>query len=134
MAQAVARGFVLADELELSVYGAGYLVISGQIRCLGDILIDVDKVLKVVDGTGESTRIQTAWYRYNARIPGRGIVVRYDAPHPHRPVHHAHRFNILEASPVEQIEESPDGDWPVLGEVIQELEHWYYEHYDALSS
>lgn len=79
MAQWAARGFLLVDGLEFGAFGGGYFVINGTLQCLGNIVVEVDKVLQVVDGDGSTARVQTVWYRYNARLPGKGVIVRCNA-------------------------------------------------------
>lgn len=127
-----ARHFVIAGDLELSAFGNRLLEMSSELRCLGGIVLDVRKAIRVVANDGREPRVQTSWYSYNARVQGVGNILRYDAPHTHRPIHHVHRFDVFAGDKEGAITETIGGDWPHVGEVLEELEAFYFEHYDAL--
>jgi hypothetical protein len=131
MGQFVDRGFILSDTLEVLPYGARYIVITGSLACLGDIRLDVSKLLEVVDGEGGMARVQTVEYSYNANLPGVGNILRYDSPHPdHNCFHHVHRFDVFDGDREGRAEAC---EWPHLGDVIGELEAWFYDNYERLN-
>ncbi|MEO6878706.1 MAG: hypothetical protein ABI205_09515 [Gemmatimonadaceae bacterium] len=128
----VTRGFVLSDDVAATPVGNGNFIMEGTIRCLGDVDITVEKILEVTpqDGNREPT-IRTIDYHYNARIRGVGNILRYDYPHPdHNKFHHVHRYDVFNGDDVGTLTEC---NWPHLGEVIGELEAWYYENRDRLT-
>ena len=125
-------GFVLDDGLSFNPLGRGYILLSGSVRCAGNIELEVRKVLAVRNGSGFAATVESVEYSYNAKVVGVGNIVRYDSPHKHRPEHHVHRFDVLGKRKEERIETIPGRDWPTLGEVIQELDDWYRENFQAL--
>ncbi len=135
MGQFVDAGFVLIDALELVPVGVGYFVIIGQLSCLGGIVLDVYKLLKVVDGEGSSARVQTISYVYNAHLRGVGNILRYDSPHPdHNCFHHVHRFDVFNGDRDGRVEPIDEEAWPTLGDVLGELQKWFYDNYTRLTS
>lgn len=126
--QFVSRGFVVLNTLEIEAYGNHHLTITGSLHCQGGIVIDVAKILRVVDRQGGEARVQTVWYRYHAKVQGRGNVCRYDSPHEHRDFHHVHRFDVL-GDGAESVE---DSNWPHLGDVVDEMQTFYWENYERL--
>lgn len=46
MRDALARGFVLCDNLVVAAFGNDYYTITGTLDCLGDIEVSVEKILK----------------------------------------------------------------------------------------
>ncbi len=129
MQRFLADGFVIRDGTGLFAYGAGLFLLDGLIECLGGILLEVRKVLRHMDGRGASMRVQTVLYSYNALLPGRGCILRYDSPHEHRPTHHVHRYDVLNGDKIGRIEPCA---WPHLGDVVEELRTWYYDNFDKL--
>ncbi len=126
MGRFVDSGFILEDTLVVSSIGAGLILIKGSIRCLGGIRLDVEKVLKVVEGDGANAMVQTTTYNYNASI-SLGNVLRYDSPHnDHNEYHHVHRYDVFAG---DQDGTTTEAIWPSLGDVITELQNWYCEHY-----
>lgn len=134
MAHLEARGFVVSNGLSIEPYGNRSMLISGEIECLGGISVTVHKVLTLLDGEGGNAIVQTTDYRYHAWLRGRGNILRYDSPHPHRPHHHVHRYDVLSNDRAGTIYEVPAREWPTLGEVLHEIEGWYYENYARLES
>lgn len=132
MQQFRSRGWVVSDNLEFSTIGKGYFLFVGVIECAGDIVVDVRKELRAVDGAGADIRVETASYSYNAKVRGRGNILRYDGPHAHRPVDHVHRYRVFDGDDEGTIEEIAPRQWPTLGQVLEELEQWYYAHADRL--
>ena len=130
MGRFVDSGFVEADTLDIYPVGARLILIKGSLKCLGDIRLDVEKILRfVTEEVGPNALVHTVEYHYNASIDS-GNILRYDSPHPtHNQFHHVHRFNVLDG---DQIGEVSRSEWPTLGAVIAELESWYYENYHRL--
>ena len=130
MGRFVDSGFIIEDTLSIYPYGARLIIITGSLPCLGDIRLDVHKLLRfVTEDQGPNELVQTIEYSYNANLPI-GNIVRYDSPHPdHNQFHHVHRFNVFDGDHIGEVSEC---EWPTLGEVIGELEMWYYENYHRL--
>lgn len=134
--QFIARDFVGRQNLMFNKYSKLFHC-KGEIGCLGEIVISVDKIIAIVDFSDES--VQTKRYAYNASIRGRGKIFRYDNQHSHhlRPghldPHHKHSFNwetnLEEPNSPVWVGES---GWPTLGQVLQEAEDWYWENRDFL--
>ena len=115
--------------------GNGEIAIEGELECVGEFAIDVLKTLRILSGSGPTARVQTDSYSYNASLRGIGNVFRYDSPHPHYPHHHVHRYDVLNGDTrgtVTAIEEEENR--PTLGQVIDELRDWYYDHFDAVEA
>ena len=125
------RGVVLSNGLTLDAFGNGHLVLTGTIECAGGICVEVHKIIQILDGEGANARVQSATYTYHARLRGRGNILRYDAPHEsHRPFHHVHRYDPRLKGHDETVEAIAGEEWPTLGEVLTELEVWYFENAD----
>jgi hypothetical protein len=121
-------GFVLSEDLRFEeVAGRGYLVLRGEVRCSGGIVLEVEKRIKILDGDGPYAMVQTVQYRYHAYSSGRGNLFRYCGPHDDRPYHHVHRYDVFNTWSEASIEEITDEDEiPTLGEVLGELREMYY--------
>lgn len=134
MQQFVSRGFVLSNELSFSPYGQGLFVMTGDVRCLGRITLRVAKVVAVVGGEPRNPLVQTVAYSYNAFVEGVGNIVRYDSPHSveHRPTHHVHRYDVLRGDVEGSLDDVADDAWPTIGDVLTELEEFYYDNFDRL--
>jgi hypothetical protein len=131
MGQFIDRGFVIDDGLR-SWPRAGWLLFAGTVECLGGLRISV---IKGLDVWRESDRfmVQTFGYSYNVSVHGHGNVFRYDSPHEdHRPYHHRHAYIWNLPGDKGTVTPSADGDWPTLGEVVGEVESWYWENKDEL--
>ncbi len=112
------------------------ITLRGEIACLGQILITVDKDIKIVSGCGDAALVQTIMYEYNVSVRGYGNVFRYDNSHSrpgHPDNHHKHEFNWklneLGEGRVRYIGE--DG-WPTLDQVIKEARDWYWSNKEEL--
>ena len=132
MEQFLRAGFVRSENLSFADLGNRLIKLSGTIECAGDIYIVVMKLIEVLSGDGANALVQTIYYDYNAVLRNAGNILRYDSPHPtHNKEHHVHRFDPvgheIDGSPVFLPDEN---DRPTLGEVISEVESWYYEHAD----
>lgn len=161
MARLVDSGFVLSADLAfrnlgLSNDGTATIFLGapapdddddappreGHIECLGGIRLKVEKYIEVLEGEGANALVRTFGYSYNASIGARGNILRYCAPHArpgeadpieHHHHHHKHRFDPLRVgAPVDVVMISSEDDRPTLGEVIEELRDWYYEHYELI--
>lgn len=126
-------GFVLSHNLEFINAPLGVLI-TGRIRCRGDLLVDVDKVVRVHSGDGRAALVQTDSYTYHVLVDGLGNLFRYcsphnDAAHPdHRPYHHKHIFDPLKKEAASRVEEIEADRWPTLSGVIHEACDWYSAH------
>ena len=127
------NGFVLSDGLVFTPIYNGILL-EGAILCQGSIRLQVRKIIRILEGEGADALVQTTAYSYNALLPSRGNIFRYDSPHPtHNKEHHVHRYDVLNGGaqfPIEWL--TQEEQRPTLGEVIDELAGWYYTNYDAL--
>ena len=134
MQQFLGKNFVLAEELRFEDLGAGDFLMQGKITCEGGLRIDVSKRLSRVGGTDDAPTVRTVGYSYSAVLENVGSIFRYDSPHPdHNQFHHVHRYNILDGDVHGEVHSiTPATDWPTLGEVIQELCDWYFQHIDRL--
>lgn len=135
MHRLASEGFVLSDGVTLTPFGDGLFLMSGDIECAGDIVVEVTKLLQVVDGHGTAVRVRTASYSYNAHLRGRGNILRYDSPHSdqHRPKHHVHRYDVLAGDRDGTVTDIGDDDWPTLGEVLEELREWYFANAERIN-
>ena len=112
------------------------ILLKGEIACLGQILITVDKTIEIVKGMGDHAIIQTVLYEYNVSIRSHGNIFRYDNSHPrngHPDNHHKHIFDWkLDGQGEGQVIWIGESQWPTLGDVIAEAEKWYFENQDEL--
>jgi hypothetical protein len=136
-------GFVGADTLELIAWPQ-LLVMVGDVGCLGDITVTVEKYLRVL--TDDATPldvlsgdhdivVQTYLYAYHANVGDHGPIFRYDNNHGrpgHADRHHVHRCDWRTSDDAGRVDWVGEHKWPTLGEVIQELRNWYYENRDEL--
>lgn len=125
------QGAVVSDNLELEHYGDGKYVIEGDIILRNSVL--VLSVLKTLETVGEmdgDPRVRTIAYSYNVRLPGVGVVFRYDSPHnDHHQFHHRHQYYPFSDNPeYNDVVPSSDGNWPLLSEVITEADKWYWDN------
>lgn len=118
-------GFVISDGVTFSEPLDGHITVRGEIRCQGGFQIDVDKKLRIVSGTGATTRVKTVEYSYNVSVAGRGNVFRYDSAHNHRQHHHVHRFDAR-GDLVSLHDIHDENEVPTLGDVIAEARELYY--------
>ncbi len=124
---------------------ASLILLVGDIGCLGNILITVEKYLAIVtpdatpaevlDGDHDVV-VQTIAYAYHASVRGHGAILRYDNNHPwprHADDHHVHRcdWRYPDDDPG-RVEWVGEARWPTLGEVVREVMDWYYDNRDQL--
>jgi hypothetical protein len=133
--QRLAReGFVLRHNLELREMGGGIFEMSGDVECDGGILLEVQKMLRIVEGEGREALVRTVEYSYNAKLSGIGNILRYCSPHEdggatHHAEHHKHCFDDVAAGG-DRVEVIEDDKWPTLGQVLEELRGWLSDHAD----
>lgn len=125
-------GFVGSENLEI-MPSNGFFFMFGEIGCLGGILISVEKQLLIVGSAQSDALVQTSWYSYNASIRGGHNIWRYDNQHEdasfrgHPDPHHKHIFDWQTGDEIKVDWIGAEG-WPNLGEVIQELQDWYWNN------
>lgn len=132
--QFVSRDFVEATTLKFDPYPQG-IMLSGEIACMGNIVIAVEKFLDILSGSGDNATVETCWYSYNASIRGYGNIFRYDNQHEdsrrsgHLDAHHKHEFDWQtgEECPGSPFWIGQEG-WLTLGEALQEIQDWYYQN------
>jgi len=134
MMQFMDQNFVNAETLEFMPYPDGFNL-KGEISCLGQIVIDVDKFLDILNGEGDNATVQTRWYSYNVLVRNCGNVLRYDNQDEnylrsgHQDEHHKHLFDW--ETRIEQ-QDSPfwigQNCFPTLGDVLQEVQEWYWQN------
>ena len=135
--------FVGADNLELIAWPSRLLMV-GDIGCLGDITVTVEKYLNVITpdatpddvlGGDHSIEVQTVLYAYRAGIRGHGTIVRVDNCHPwpgHEDDHHIHHCDWRTEDDVGRVEWLGEARWPTLGDFVRDVMAWYHEHRDEL--
>ncbi len=134
------RGFVGEDTLELDIYGSD-LYMVGELGCLGNIVIRVEKKLEFVESPEEKNpAIQTVYYSYNVSIRNEHNIFRYDNQDEdfsfrsgHSDEHHKHLYDLHNG---EEVDGSPiwigAHAWPTLGQTIEEAEIWYWMNKESL--
>jgi len=141
MGQLIYTGAVEVDEIDLPNGADGELFISGR-AILRDrkLRVDVLKALEITDASNpRDPLVQTISYSYDVVLQGRSNVFRYCSPHgedheiEHHRHHHRHQFDPFGPSPDEYtVAIDYAGDWPTLGQVIQEADTWYWENVHRL--
>ena len=90
--------------------------------CRGGVKIDVTKLLDIRIRAAQ-VEVRGVTYNYHARVfegtSGRNVL-RYDSGHAHTPgVHHRHEYDL--ATGEDYLTTLPRADFPVLGEMVEEL-------------
>ncbi len=113
--------------------------VRGEVPCLGRIVIDVDKFLKILEGEDDDALVQTWTYSYNVYFRRGHNILRYDNQHPHRlypghhDEHHKHEFDWRTGETLSEIPKWIGADdWPTLGAVIAEVETWYWKNHHCI--
>jgi len=125
------EGFVCCDNLSIEQFHDS-LVMSGEICCLGGIVISVFKTMRfVTDDT-----VQTVGYSYNVRLYHGNNLFRYDNAHEHEGHQDAHHKDLYNPKTGERLPSKWIGEarWPTLGEVIREAQEWSVQHSEFLES
>jgi len=132
-------GFVRDDTLAIRRANK-QLLLSGEIACLGGIIVRVEKALRVLENNGANSLIETDWYAYNVSLRGGHNIFRYDNQDEdysfrdgHGDPHHKHIFDWKTGDEEEAKWVGAD-NWPKLDEVIVEAQNWYWMHKDELSN
>lgn len=134
MNQFMGRDFVGSETLTFNPVPRAFLL-EGEIACLGEIVVTVEKYIEILEGQGDNATVQTIWYSYNASVSNRGNILRYDNQDydylrpGHLDEHHKHIFDWHSGdegagSPIWVGKQN----WPTLGDVLQELQDWYWHH------
>lgn len=133
MQQFLRGGFVVSEDLAFTAV-EGALELEGRVQCTAGIHIDVRKRIAVLEGAGAGALVRTVAYSYNAAVQGLGNILRYDSPHPdHNREHHVHRYDVLNGDRAGTVDFIYDeDDVPTLGEVLTEVESWFYQNSEAL--
>lgn len=142
MRQFIDCGFVEAETLEFTNELPRVIQLKGEIACRGNILITVEKSLRVQgDARGDNALVSTSYYTYNASVQGHGNVLRYDNTHDrpgHPDRHHKHLMDWAirdeRDDPNHQVIWVGVDSWPTLGRVIQEVQEWYWLNRETLPS
>ena len=128
-------GFVREDSLQKS-FDQGIVGLSGEIACLGRIVITVDKTLRILDDS-DDPQVQTISYTYNARVQGVGTIMRHDNIHAHSGHPDAHHSHVYDWPNDREVEGSPrhcgEAGWPTLSEFIEKVERWYWTNRERLA-
>jgi len=133
MGHRIDEGFVVEDGLALERVPRGYLM-TGRIRCVGGLCVDVRKLLRVIAGDGSTAMVQTVEYTYHVVLEGHGNVLRYCSPHDdeahpeHKPFHHKHVYDVFAGDVVGTAATIAGDSWPTLGEVLEEMRVWHADH------
>ena len=115
--------FVIAHDLDVENSPEGGLI-SGELFCHGDIVVDVVKYFEITIINTEEYA-QTVKYSYHARYQGGDNILRYDNAddhdaHPTR--HHKHDFT----KGLDELTHVGD-DWPHLSDVLNELREMVWQ-------
>lgn len=140
IAQALRSGFLRSPGGLRTVTRDFGLQTIGELDCLGGIRIEVEEILeRRINWFSRQPlgHVVLTYYRYNARLPGRGhgkgMIFRYNSPHrAHNRFHHVHRYDTLgtgnEVRPPTPV---PEDEVPTLRQVLREAEEWYYSYLAA---
>lgn len=132
MDQFRAGDFVGEDTMAFEFEVAGFLTITGEISCLGNIVVRVEKNLAITEDGTPDPLVHTVDYAYNASVRGHGNILRHDNLHSypgHNDAHHRHEFDWRTG---DDLPGSPswvgaDG-WPTLSEFLEDVQQWYWQH------
>lgn len=128
-------GFVGPDTL-VWTFLPGHVELSGEIGCLGNIVISVSNTLQIHSGVDRSDwGVETIRYAYNASVRNHDNIIGYDNVHVHSghlDAHHRHRFDWRTDTAIGGPEWIGIENWPTLAEFISEVEGCYYENQGTL--
>lgn len=135
-------GLIEDDGLDLFPGAEGRFYFDGELLLRERRLkLRVAKVLEVVDAADpEDPLVQTISYSCNVSVVGFSNVLRYCSPHDddvaeHHLQHHLHQYDPFGPTPDRySVTLITDGDWPSLGDVIQEADAWYWANLDAFGA
>lgn len=103
--------------------GESLVAVLGSIRCRNGVVLEVEKYAEC-EWRGRRNRqlwVRTFSFRYNAHVPGRGTVLRYDNGHSEHE-YHAHPFDVRTGEAVKRGRPISREDMPHLSEVLDEIE------------
>jgi hypothetical protein len=133
--QFIDTGFIGSENLAFSPQPNRKIRLKGEISCLGEIIISVDKMLDILDWVDDDAIVQSRWYAYNASVKNHGNILRYDNQDfgylrpGHLDEHHRHSFDWHDGH---EYPTSPTwigrDQWPVLSDVIFEIQDWYWDN------
>ena len=102
--------------------GAPSITLIGALVCEAGIVIEVEKRLALRTRRRGGEEVRTYFYNYNAYLPGRGNILRYDNAHLGAPdEYHRHEYDLatgVESSRTLLTRE----EFPTLIEVIDEVQ------------
>ena len=118
--------FVVEDRTEFEriedTAGVSYRL-EGDIHCEGAVIIEVSKLYDVRTNARGDEQIRGALYRYTARVPGRGNILRYDNLHQDEPDNfHRHLYHP-ETWQQSSVTSLGRDQLPTLIEAIEEVMH-----------
>ncbi|MBI2909646.1 MAG: hypothetical protein HYX92_18560 [Chloroflexi bacterium] len=115
--------FVKSHNIEYEFYqsaGAQFLSISGTVLCHADVVLEVEKYLQGRRTPRGLILIRTFSYRYNASIPGKGNVLRYDNGH-NFDEYHRHVFDVVTGKEI-TFEILDRQKFPTFPDILDELQ------------
>lgn len=124
--------FIVSDELVPQLV-PGAVIWRGVLYCVGAVEIHVFKVQNMFTRADGRPAVQTEIYEYHVlqRLQqGERNIVRYDNAHLHEghpDAHHRHEYDANGGARVDHLAARgwPAGDWPTLGDLIDEVYEWW---------
>mgnify|MGYP001611148168 CR=1 FL=1 len=110
----------------LRVGGDLVIQIVGEIFCLGGIVVEVEKYLETYEAPSGQIFVRGFSYRYNAYLPGKHNLLRFDNGHSFDE-YHRHEWDWATGKETERCIITRN-EFPTLGEVLDELERQYWQH------
>lgn len=119
---------VEGHDIEIQTYqadGETYVEVYGSIRCRNGVVLEVSKYAETEIRGGRNSRlwVRTFSFRYNAHIPGRCTVLRYDNGHSEDfEEYHCHEFDTTAGEAVKEAKQISRHEMPHLSEVLDEID------------
>ena len=101
------------------------MAIQGHVFCLGNVVLEVEKYLQMMERENGQLFVRGFSYRYHAFVPGEHSLVRYDNSHG-EDVYHRHAFEPVTGQETE-ITDLTRNEFPTFSEILDELEEIYLE-------
>ena len=98
--------------------------IIGDIFCMGSLVVEVEKYLEAREASNGQIFVRGFSYRYNAYLPGKHNVLRYDNGHD-LDEYHRHVWDIETGEEIHRSIISRN-ELPTLGEMLDELEDRFF--------
>lgn len=92
----------------------------GEIYCLHGVVVEVEKYFDTKTTRDGRLQVRCFSYRYNARLPGKFNILRYDTGHDFDE-YHRHRFDPKTGQQI-RFELLTREQFPLLSEILDELE------------